>query len=135
LTAECRQLITEQLKRVDDLQRELKRIVPFLFPHLTGSEKRRGTRRCDFRKAWTAACKAAGVPGMYRHDLRRTAVRNLVAANVSERVAMTMTGHKTRSVFDRYHIVSPGDLAEAARKLDSVAFPVAFGGAAGKPVR
>lgn len=34
---------------------------------------------------------------------------------------MQMTGHKTRSVFERYNIVSDGDLREAARKLDGMA--------------
>jgi hypothetical protein len=44
----------------------------------------------------------------------------MVNRSISERVAMTITGHKTRAVFDRYHIVSPADLQEAARKLAGI---------------
>src|SRR5262249_62095442 len=77
-----------------------------------------GARWLTLCQAWLTAWQAARLSGRLSHDFRRTAVRNLVRAGVPERVAMMVTGHATRDVFERYNIVSPGDLEEAAKRID-----------------
>jgi integrase len=76
-----------------------------------------GARIGDFRKAWKSALITAGLSKKFVHDFRRTTVRNLTRAGNPEKVSMDLTGHKTRSVFNRYNIVSEADLNEATEKL------------------
>jgi len=111
LTQELRELLEAQHEHTLKLQREEGKVIPWVF-------HRKGKPIGDKRKAWNTACEKAGVPGRIPHDFRRTAVRSLVRAGIPERVAMTMTGHKTRAVFERYNIVSEGDLDMAAEKLN-----------------
>jgi integrase len=110
-----------------------------------------GSPVISFRRAWEAACCAAGVgrfvcrdcdevvdadrhcsacdrdfgaddvkyDGLIFHDLRRTAVSGMVSAGIPEKVAMEISGHRTRAIFDRYHIVPKAQLRDAARKIEA----------------
>jgi integrase len=104
-------LISLQIDRVHALQARLGRVVPWLFPRDDGRQLG------QFHRQWAKACREARVPGRVPHDLRRTAVRNLMRAGVQEKVAMALAGFKTRNVFDRYNIVSEADLADGVRRL------------------
>lgn len=110
------ELFREQRRRTSELEAKKERLISFVF-------HRNGRPIKDFRKAWTCACQAAGVPGMIPHDFRRTAVRNLERAGVSRSAAMKLSGHKTESVYRRYAIVSEGDLVEGVRKLAAIKEP------------
>jgi len=98
-----------------------------------------GTVFCatNLTKEWHKACAAVGLgklekvegkkfklySGLIVHDLRRSAIKNLMKAGVTEKVAMAISGHKTRTIFDRYHIVDSADVSEAMRKVENMSAP------------
>jgi integrase len=79
--------------------------------------RRDGVTVRAWRYALRDACRKAKVPHRLLHDCRRTAARNLIRAGVPERIAMLLTGHKTRAVFDRYNIVNEQELLTAGERL------------------
>jgi len=113
MTAELRQLLQEQRDKHGELLKN-GADCPWVFPYNGGRFK-------SFKTAWRTACRNAGLDSRIPHDFRRTAVRNLVRAGIVEGVAMQMTGHLTRSVFERYNIVNQRDLEHAKAILDSKA--------------
>jgi integrase len=110
LTGPLSELLGARRATTSELERATSRVLPLVFTWEDGRPI-----RC-FRGAWGLAVARAGLPGRIFHDLRRSAVRHLVRCGVSETVAMKLSGHKTRAIFDRYNIVSSADLIEGARK-------------------
>jgi integrase len=106
---DARQVEHERLKKAGHLCPHV-----FFREHAADGKPR---RIASFTGAWRAACRKAGCPGRIPHDLRRTAIRNMVRAGIPERVSMRLSGHKTPSVFSRYDIISGTDLVDAAARL------------------
>lgn len=94
-----------------------------------------GEKVCEPRDEWAAMCVASGLghwtktegcngkeywaySGLTLHDLRRSAIRRMVRSGITETVAMKISGHSTRKVFDTYDISSDADKREAARKIE-----------------
>lgn len=90
-TDELRALLEARRAHTDALQRQTGQIIPWVF-------HRHGRAIKDFRGAWWTACKAAGCPGRIPHDFRRTAIRTMIRRGVPEKVAMLLSGHKSRAV-------------------------------------
>jgi len=142
LVPELKAVIELQRTYTDAVERRAGRIVPFVF-------HREGRPMKSFRSAWRLACKRVALAalnsrrssrdmaiwkamsreerrefkglGRIPHDFRRTAVRNLVRAGVSQKVAMELTGHLTPSVFERYNITDDRDRRDAVAKLAAAA--------------
>ena len=112
-------MLEDQQQAAETLKRDI--ISRYVFCYTIGKKTGQRITESGFNKAWRKARVVAGCPARIPHDFRRTAVRNLVRAGVPERVAMQLTGHKTRAVFERYNILSAGDLRDAARRLDTFA--------------
>jgi integrase len=81
--------------------------------------QRDGERVSDWEKSWNTACGLAGVDDTLFHDLRRTAVTNMIEAGFTEKEAMEISGHKTRAVFDRYHIVSERRMKQLSARMEA----------------
>lgn len=84
---------------------------------------RNGKRIRDYYNAWRQAAAAFGRPNLYLHDFRRCAARNMTRAGVPEQVAMKVTGHKTREMFERYNIVVDDDVREAGLRVEAYTNP------------
>jgi integrase len=108
-------VLVDELAEIITRKRATRRdLMPLVFYRSTGRPVR------SFYRSWKTACRQAGVPlERLFHDFRRTAVRNMTRAGVSEKIAMDIAGHKTRAIFDRYNIVNEEDIREGIIKAQA----------------
>jgi integrase len=108
--------MSDELFQTISMQRSIRDVkypsCPWVFFNEFGTDRIK-----DYERSWDIARTAAGYPDLLLYDNRRTGVRNMVRAGVHETVAMKISGHKTRSVFDRYNVTDTRDIHEAARKV------------------
>lgn len=102
-----------------DMKAELEMAIAAADPKCPFLVQNDGKPVFDWEKSWKTACKLAQIDNALFHDLRRTALTNMIEAGFSEKEAMEISGHKTRSVFDRYHIVSERRLKQLGERLES----------------
>ena len=110
-TGELLEIMRKQRLWVTERELEQGRVIPWVFANEYSGDHIR-----SHYQAWNTACRRVGLGGRWLHDFRRSATRELLRSGVLEPIAMRITGHKTRSIFDRDNIVSEEDLREAARR-------------------
>jgi len=96
----------------DIIQRRIKArgvICPYIF-------HRKGKQIKLFRRGFNTAVKTAALAGLVPHDMRRSAVRNYRKGGLSETEGIMLSGHKTRSVYDRYNIIDEENSREAMKR-------------------
>ncbi len=70
----------------------------------------------EFRRSWRTATRLAGCGNRIFHDLRRTCISDMIDAGVPQSTCMSISGHKTISVFLRYALSSDESKSEALEK-------------------
>ncbi len=75
------------------------------------------------KRTFGTALKHAGIGDFRFHDLRHCAATNMRRAGVDTVTAMSILGHKSGKMHQRYNSVSEADLAKAASKIDTYLTP------------